>query len=379
MKPPAKSHAKLSPSAADRWMACPGSVVLSEGIPQRTSKYADEGTAAHELAEKLLSGEAIPESTDPDTLKAVMVYVDYVEGLRAAGGELIVEQRVYVDEDIHGTADAVVWNGDTKTLYVIDYKHGAGVPVEVRGNLQLKIYALAALLTYKFPADIVVATIVQPRCEHPDGALRAGVYGVVELMDFFGDLLDAKNRVRRAIVGGKAQVLDHLTPTEKGCRWCVAAPVCPALKEIVTKNAFADIKAYSVGDLAEALEAIPFVKTWIKSVEELAYSEANHGVEIPGWKLVAKRAIRRWADDAEAGAALFDAIREQAYEPGKVKSPAAIEAFLKNPNNGVAKPEIIQKILDSLCVKESSGTTLVPVDDKRLAVAVDAFAAFTDV
>ena len=43
-------HAKLSPSGAHRWMACPGSIVLESNIPDKGSVYADEGTAAHELA-----------------------------------------------------------------------------------------------------------------------------------------------------------------------------------------------------------------------------------------------------------------------------------------------------------------------------------------
>ena len=46
-------HAKLSPSSAERWMTCPGSVALSEGYADRSSAVADEGTAAHELAERI--------------------------------------------------------------------------------------------------------------------------------------------------------------------------------------------------------------------------------------------------------------------------------------------------------------------------------------
>ena len=50
------AHAKLSPSSAERWMSCPGSVALNEGKDDKGSSYAAEGTAAHELAEKILRG-----------------------------------------------------------------------------------------------------------------------------------------------------------------------------------------------------------------------------------------------------------------------------------------------------------------------------------
>jgi len=44
-------HAVLSASGASRWIACPGSIRMSKGITRTTSKYAEEGIAAHELAE----------------------------------------------------------------------------------------------------------------------------------------------------------------------------------------------------------------------------------------------------------------------------------------------------------------------------------------
>lgn len=40
-------HAKRSPSGADRWAACPGSIAMSEGYEDGSSVYADYGTALH--------------------------------------------------------------------------------------------------------------------------------------------------------------------------------------------------------------------------------------------------------------------------------------------------------------------------------------------
>lgn len=51
-----KQHARLSPSSAKRWMTCPGSVKFIEAlnIEETPSKYAAEGTVAHEVHELCL-------------------------------------------------------------------------------------------------------------------------------------------------------------------------------------------------------------------------------------------------------------------------------------------------------------------------------------
>ena len=48
-------HAKLAPSASSRWMNCPASIALEAKYPELPeSEYAEEGTAAHSLAERCL-------------------------------------------------------------------------------------------------------------------------------------------------------------------------------------------------------------------------------------------------------------------------------------------------------------------------------------
>ena len=49
-----ETHALLSASSSHRWLNCPPSVRLSEGIPDQGSDYAREGTDAHSLCEGLL-------------------------------------------------------------------------------------------------------------------------------------------------------------------------------------------------------------------------------------------------------------------------------------------------------------------------------------
>ena len=50
-------HALLSPSSADRWMTCPGSVLLTKDLPEDTSPYAQEGANYHTLAQICLDQE----------------------------------------------------------------------------------------------------------------------------------------------------------------------------------------------------------------------------------------------------------------------------------------------------------------------------------
>ena len=51
-----RPHAALGASTAHRWMSCPGSVRLAAGIEAAASTYAEEGAAAHMLAEICLDG-----------------------------------------------------------------------------------------------------------------------------------------------------------------------------------------------------------------------------------------------------------------------------------------------------------------------------------
>lgn len=48
------THSIYSASGAHRWMACPPSALLEQQFPSETSSFAEEGTAAHDLAEHKL-------------------------------------------------------------------------------------------------------------------------------------------------------------------------------------------------------------------------------------------------------------------------------------------------------------------------------------
>lgn len=372
-------HAKLSPSAAERWMNCPGSVALCVGIEGRTSEHAAEGTRAHKVAEMLLQGK--PVKAEKDMLEHVTVYVRAVEELcEHPHAQCHIEKEVKVNDDCWGTADAIVWRPDQATLYVRDLKYGAGVGVEVSDNLQLKIYALAALLTMKYPAKQVNVGIVQPRYPHSDGACRSKDYDVVDLLDFYADLQLGVASVKAASIAtekGRTKTWQdtYLHPTEKGCRWCLAAPTCPKLKhqaQTVARQVFSAATTYDPKALADTLDLLPILEGWIKNCREFAYAEAEQGKTIPGYKLVPKQATRKWkADVADDLASQLGIPKADLFNEAPMKTITEVQKLVPGKNDKERAA-----VLEPFVTKESAGHTLVHESDKREAIRVDAKAAF---
>ena len=81
-----------------------------------------------------------------------------------------------------------------------------------------------------------------------------------------------------------------------------------------------------------------------------------------GYKLVAKRATRKWVDDA-AAETLFrhKRVRVKDFTKRVLKSPAEMEKVFKKLKRD---PGVLAKIYS----KTSSGTTLAPEDDPRPAM-----------
>ena len=81
-------------------------------------------------------------------------------------------------------------------------------------------------------------------------------------------------------------------------------------------------------------------------------------VAVPGFKLVAKRAIRQWANEHEAAIAL-STKGISPHKPLEVITPAQAEKLLGKSGKDTIK---------DLVVAVSSGSTLVPESDPRPAV-----------
>lgn len=381
------AHSKIGASSYHRWSkthgGCPGSVKLCEGIKSVDSDYAKEGTAAHEIAATVLDnyfftkGEraTIPHGTKPETMDAIRVYTDFVKREATMGrseidkGHVLIEHKFdlsTVHPGLFGTSDAIIYHPHEKKLVVADYKHGAGIAVEVEDNLQLKYYGLGALLSTGFPCETVELVIVQPRI--PGEAIKRWAFSSVELLDFAADLeFDAKYTEKEDA---------ELNPGSH-CRFCPAAAAkCPAIKEQAQAMAKLDFKKHDIyepKDLAKALKFIPTMEAWIKQVREFAYAESVQGRTPPGWKIVAKRGTRKWvASEEEIINYLVDATMkdESEFYDRTIKSPAQIE-------KGISKQ--LGEKLRTMCATVVNGYNLVPESDPRPEVKLDAASDFSKI
>lgn len=391
-------HAKLSPSGAHRWMACPGSAVLEAAFPDKGSAYAQEGTVAHELAAGHLSigwnlAEYVGEDwhgEEPDGTKwmvritqdMVDHVLDYAKLIRdyAAGGTLLVEQRLGIghitgEPDAKGTSDAVIVRGSE--LIVADLKFGMGVKVNAEDNPQLQLYALGALEEFDMLGtfDTVTMVIHQPRLNH----VSEWSISVDQLRAFGEKVRDAAASVDEALSVAHIGVDSYLSPGEKQCRFCKAKPTCPALRaelvEVVGDRAtiddFAEFTPGKVdsqtGDnfLSIAMSKVGLVEDWCKAVRAEVERRLLAGQSVEGWKLVeGRRGNRAWADETAVENLLksFRLKREEMYDI-KLISPAKAEKLLKKTPKHWSKAE-------ALISRADGKPSVAPATDKRPALAV---------
>ena len=363
------AHARLSASAAHRWIPCPGSVALSAAVPiPPSSKAADEGTQAHEYAARILMGESVELPTD-DLREHVPTYVRFCREESTPDSTVLIEMSLtqglqHIDPNLGGTADFVRYCPTRKDLLVADFKYGRGVFVEVENNPQLLLYALGALHHFaKHTVKTVTLAVIQPRALGDGEPVRTWTAPVEVLFDFMADV--------KAAAAQSREIPAPLTPGEKQCRWCPAKVICPALRDkqdAIVAADFHDLTAVSPEKLRMALDAIPAVEARIKAIRDHAYAEIAHGRPVPGYKLVAKRATRKWVDEEAASKKLVVDLGGVAFEKPVLKSPAQVE-------KAVGKKEFAAYA--GLTHSTSSGYTLVNDSDPRPGVELIAESDFT--
>ena len=380
-------HSPVSASGAYRWMVCPGSVRLAIGHKDEASPFALEGTCAHHLAHTcLLSGNDAWEHIGDVVLREEsggMVVskdmADAVQGYLDSGRSRYPERNqsnFFVEYGFHcpeihplfyGQSDLVYVDEEDRRLDVDDYKHGAGIVIDVQENPQNMYYACGVLDSMNLwdKIDKVTLRIVQPRGWHQDGPIRAWSISTAALWQWQNDsLLPA---MRKAETSLDTKSGDH-------CRFCpVRYRACPQMQkdfneleelmDLLDKKGGA--KALSNPQVARILSLGEVLKIAEKAAQKTAFARMSSGKEIPGRKLVRGKVNRAWKDGAED--ALVEKFGKQAFSNPKLLTPANIE---KLPEGEALASEWSEKPVGSLVV--------VSVSDKRAAVNTDTKSLFKD-
>ena len=269
------AHAMLSPSGMPAAIRCLAKPRRERGIPDQSSSFADEGTAAHFLLEQCLlkNVEAahfhgtrilvIDGKTEfnmggqypvgPDMTRDMQKALDYILAV-ADGATVYSEQKLsiahitgefwhrqtgavafkhetgaYVDidtgqvyaesevEPATGTTD--VWIIKGRVAHCMDLKWGMGVQVFAQDNEQQEMYTDAGIKEFDFLDEVeeIHLHILQPRMKHFDEAVYTRQ-----------QLADRVKAIREASLKIALTPADELpaTPGEKQCRFCKASATC---------------------------------------------------------------------------------------------------------------------------------------------------------
>ena len=351
-------------STAKRVINCPGSVALVAQMPPKPSSvYADTGTLLHNVIADVLDGKATPQ----DFLGAVHADVTLDQDLidnkllpaLAALNEIDPDKQMEFETEVvvgfgdllpgvFGSSDIVGRIGDT--AYIVDWKFGDGVVVDVEENPQLMFYAAAAMRTpaaqwaFEGATKVELVIVQPPYVKRWETTPRR-----IQLFE------------KELIIAVKiAQQPDAPLAQGDWCRWCAAKAICPIMTGAADRALVSTLKDLSIENMSDYLGMADQLESWIKEVRALAMQTLEAGLPVPGYKLVPKRAMRQWIDDDKALEAL-EALgwpKRELVET-TVISPAKAEKLLKKQKLPLPA---------DLVVAISSGNTLATEDDPRPAV-----------
>lgn len=348
-------------STAERVINCPGSVKLVAAMPPKpSSTYADEGTLLHDCIADLLdlkvksARDMIGRQYNDQVLTEELVEEKLLPALRLLNSidpdnqmDFEVEQKVGFGDflpGVFGSTDLLGRLGDT--AIVLDWKFGSGVMVEAEENYQGLFYACAARRTDSTKWAFRGATKVLIAIVQPPG---------IKIWETTPERLDRfEAQLASAVMEAKSD--NALMAAGKWCKWCAAKPICPVMTGEVDRVKSAQISALPAEQIGEYLKTADALEGWITDLRALAFSMLESGAQVPGYKLVAKRATRSWVNEDAAKALLLEHLPESELIETKMCSPAVVEKKLKKLK--VSLPE-------GSTVAISSGNTLADVDDPR--------------
>lgn len=358
-------HARLAPSSAHIWAACPGSVVMQERYPEtEESPDARDGTAAHWYVAEVLSGRE-PGPVAPNGVPITAEMVDCAQGLLVdvrdtlaahPGASLRIETRVHmpiVSADNWGTPDVVLIDHAQRFVAVWDYKFGHRFVTPAR-NLQLCDYAVGVLLEIAlckdWPAWRVSLNIAQPRNYDASGPIREWqTDGRVLLDEIVPQLFEA---------GKRALGDDPPTQTGEHCRDCTGRHACQTLHhagalamDVAGQVEPVDMPPTAVGlELRQIDDAIKRLEARKSGLEQVALGMIRAGRPVAFYGAEHTTGRERWTVSAPEIFALADTFgvggvrkEPEAITPNQTRAlfqkagvdPSVISAYAERPRGAV--------------------------------------------
>lgn len=387
-----RAHSNLGPSAAHRWMECPGSVQSEikfyekhPGKRNESSIHSREGTMAHELCESLVEDldfdiedwEATVDNPEEFNLVEMMrhclQYREYVlDQIEDPENDIVLSESRMKMPQIHrnayGTGDNLVIHPLSKSVDVTDFKYGKGQYVEVKNNKQGLMYAVGArnecIDKYGFEPEQYTIRIFQPRTDPVN--INEWTISKRRLNEFIEEAAVA------AILTESPWEEVVFNPGEKQCYWCAANGDCKPLDDFMTEfrmsmlgelpdleTATEEAKSNNLTPKrkGELLRMFPLLERYIAAVRTAAMNDALDNTPPEGFKLVAGRNSYKCED--EEGLAFL--VGDKAFKPKETKSMSALKKDL-----GAAQFRDLG--VEDMFSVQAGKPTLAKESDKRPAI-----------
>jgi len=347
-------HSVVSPSGAERFFACPGSVQAQAKIDliEPSNPAALEGLAIHSLAAKCLKenkdpyecigetvevqdnyNETIEYTVNDDFAFAVRMYRNTILGIlkehELDQKTLQIESRFQIpeiDKAAKGTTDCAFVASDT--LYVFDLKGGRGIVIDPKENKQCMYYAIRPFLSARMFIKRIIIGIIQPRAK--EGEFIKMWETTPARMDLF--IKELKTAI------GLTRVKDPIFQVGSWCRFCKAQGSCPViqnslvtqLKEVAPQieSVFPKITELSPEQIGRALPALEVIKGFIGNLEGYALTLASKGEDIPNYSLVKGKKQRRYKDEQAVVDEFGGELGDDLYGERKLRTPAQLEKIV---------------------------------------------------
>jgi len=347
-------HSNVSPSGAERFFACPGSVQAQAKIDivEPSNDAALEGLAIHELASDCMKhdidpyekigetvavkdnyGETIEFTVSDDFAFAVRMYRNTIlkileeHGLSQKALQIETNFKLpEIDSLARGTTDCSFVASDT--LYVFDLKGGRGIIISPEDNKQCLYYSLRPFLDARMFIRRVVIGIIQPRAKEGE-FIKMWETTPQRIDQFIAELKEAIQLTR--VVNPEYKAGTH-------CRFCAAQGSCPAIQTSLVEqiqtvapgieSVFPRVTELTPEQIGNALPSLEVLKGFIDNLQGYAFTLASKGEEIPNYSIVRSKKQRKYKDEQAVIDAFGEQVGDDLYGPRKIRTPAQLEKIV---------------------------------------------------